>query len=167
VASGCSAAFGVGYMPFQRCSLPRGRQTDSRSAAMMCGPAGCWFFSVGKRVRVERSVSTGSVLAVPRRRARREPCALRVSGGHPQQQDMAGDQDAPTRGAVADPKWPIGMRYRRCVECGGKFYVERRIDNASVCSEKCRRQLRTRGRRSTPSRTSGDRCSLRTHTEYA
>jgi hypothetical protein len=41
-------------------------------------------------------------------------------------------------------KWPIGMRYRRCVECGGPFYVERRIDNARVCSEKCRRQLRKR-----------------------
>ena len=77
MASGCSAAFGVGYMPFQRCSLPRGRQTDSRSAALICGPAGCWFSSVGQACP-SGAISTGSVLAVPRRRARRETCALRV-----------------------------------------------------------------------------------------
>jgi hypothetical protein len=81
VASGCSA--GVGYMPFQRCSLPRGRQTDSRSAAMICGPAGCWFFPVGQacpsraisfhRLRASRTAPPGSARDV---RAPR-------SGGHP------------------------------------------------------------------------------------
>jgi hypothetical protein len=41
-------------------------------------------------------------------------------------------------------KWPMAQRWKRCEECGGSFYVERRVDNARVCGQKCRRERRRR-----------------------
>jgi hypothetical protein len=41
-------------------------------------------------------------------------------------------------------KIPMAQRWKRCEECGEPFYVERRVDNARVCGQKCRRRRRRR-----------------------